>query len=295
MKSKKNPGQARQDKNYTGRFAPSPTGGLHFGSLVAAAASYLQAKACNGKWHLRIDDLDPPREEPGAKDKILTTLEAYKLFWDGPVVYQSANLDLYQEALVNLQNKNLSFNCVCTRANLKQYKIYPGFCKDKNLKPDNSAVRLKTNQSIIKIDDLVQGTKQWNLALDVGDFIIKRKDGLFAYQIAVVVDDAKLGVTEIIRGMDLIDETPKQIYLQQCLGMKTPTYGHVPLATHADGDKLSKQTHAPILKLDKKSISQSIFEVLVFLGQKPPAELAKEEANELWQWAITNWDINKLR
>lgn len=295
MKSKKNPELVRKNLNYIGRFAPSPTGGLHFGSLVTAGASYLQAKTHGGKWHLRIEDLDPPREEPRAKDKILKTLEAYHLFWDESVVYQSANLDLYQEALNQLDNQNLIFQCACTRNYLKPYQIYPGFCQNKNLSPNNTATRLKVSSRTIKVHDLVQADKQWHLTQDIGDFIIKRKDGFFAYQIAVVVDDDNLGVTEVVRGVDLINETPKQIYLQQCLNLRTPTYGHVPLVRHTDGDKLSKQTHAPELRLDQKSIGQSVFKMLVFLGQNPPAELEKAKVSELWEWGIMNWNITKLK
>lgn len=262
---------------------------------MAAAASFLQAKANNGKWHLRIEDLDPPREEKGAKDKILKTLDAYKLHWDDKVICQSHNLDLYHSVLADLKYLGLTYNCQCSRKGLQSSPIYPGICRNKNHLAKNTATRIITDNINITVADLATGDNNWRLESEVGDFIIKRKDGLFSYQLAVVVDDARFGVSEVIRGIDLIEQTPKQIYLQQLLGYITPRYGHVPLATHPDGTKLSKQTQAPELGLSQKSISGSIFTALEFLKQNPPTELKKANSNELWQWAIENWDIKRLK
>lgn len=257
---------------YIGRFAPTPSGPLHFGSLIAALGSYLQARSQQGQWRLRIDDIDPPREQPGAADDILRTLERYGLYWDGEVVYQSQRYAAYENALERLHQQNLLYPCGCSRKEIQQAGrdgpfgwIYPGTCRN-GLAHDRSslAIRIRTDERTIRFDDAVQGPQQVGLAQDIGDYVLKRADGLWAYQIAVVVDDAEAGVSEVVRGADLLDSTPRQIYLQQCLGLSTPHYAHLPVATH-HGQKLSKQNLAPAITRD--IAAPLLNRALVFLGQ----------------------------
>jgi glutamyl-Q tRNA(Asp) synthetase len=295
---------------YIGRFAPSPTGPLHFGSLIAAVASYCDAKAHHGIWLVRMEDIDKPREMPGATDGILRTLEAFGFAWDDEIVYQSQRSAMYAEALTKLQAKNLIYPCTCTRKEIADSSqmmgiegaIYPKICypKTANLSTNNfnaSANRMDTASQRINVDDAgfiafkdeIQGDISQHLAHDIGDFILKRKDGLFAYQLAVVVDDSEQGVTHVVRGADLLDSTPRQIYLQQLLGAQTPHYAHVPVATNAQGEKLSKQTLASALDTTRASIK--VFEALSFLGQHPPEAIKNATLDEVWRWAITNWQL----
>jgi len=258
-----------------GRFAPSPTGPLHFGSLVAAVASWLDARAAGGEWHLRIEDVDATRTVPGAEDEILLALEALGLHWDGPVVRQRDRTSRYEAALASLRERGLVYRCRCSRREIADSGthgidgiVYPGTCRAFALGLDiPGADRFRVDDAPVAFDDRLQGPQSQRLARDIGDFVVKRRDGLFAYQLAVVVDDADLGVTDVVRGADLLDSTPRQIALQRALGFATPRYLHVPVATRG-GEKLSKQTLAPALDADEGS--RLIARALKFLGQEVP-------------------------
>ncbi|MCF6218645.1 MAG: tRNA glutamyl-Q(34) synthetase GluQRS [Gammaproteobacteria bacterium] len=279
---------------YRGRFAPSPTGPLHFGSLVAAVGSYLAAITQKGEWHLRIEDLDPPREIPGAADAILRCLDAFGFAWHGEVIYQSQRHPAYHAALEQLQKQGLTFPCHCTRKSLSASPIYPGHCRHQENNSLPHAIRLRTlsDTPTLQFNDRLQGLQQQNITREVGDFVIKRADGLFAYQLAVVVDDAALGVTEVVRGGDLLAVTARQIYLQQKLKVTTPDYCHLPLVTHRTGEKLSKQTFAK--PLDTDNPAPHLWYALLFLGQAPPAALRQDSLSEIWQWARQNWRIEAI-
>ena len=272
---------------YVGRFAPSPTGPLHFGSLVAALASWLDARSASGRWLVRMEDLDRPRVIPGAADAILRQLEAFGLEWHGPVVYQSARLDLYRDSLRNLETH--CYPCACTRKELEDSglaldgsRIYPGTCRG-GLAPGKAprAIRVHTDAAPLRFMDRVQGEMAQSVEREVGDFVLQRADGIVAYQLAVVVDDAAQGVTDVVRGADLLDSTARQIHLQRLLGVATPRYLHVPVATNAAGEKLSKQTRAPDAGPD------DIVPALAFLGMQAPEGLL---ARELLAWATGHWD-----
>jgi len=270
---------------YIGRFAPSPTGPLHFGSLVAAVASWLDARAAGGRWLVRIEDLDRPRCVPGAADDILRTLERLGLDWDGEVVYQSKRHSLYGVALQRFQGR--TYWCNCSRREIADSSlglamdgahIYPGTCRTAALRSGRARrIRVATE---IRLRDRVQGEHVQDLEHDVGDFVLYRADGMYAYQLAVVVDDAAQGVTDVVRGADLLDSTPRQIYLQQLLGLPTPRYLHVPAAVNDAGEKLSKQTGAGPIAPTWASVSAA----LDFLGQ-PGAE-SLEEARRNWDPAL---------
>ena len=272
---------------YVGRFAPSPTGPLHFGSLVAALASWLDARRAGGRWLLRMEDLDKPRVVPGAADAILRQLEACGLGWDGPVVTQSTRLDRYRAALQDLEAH--VYPCACTRKELEDSalaidgsRIYLGTCRA-GLAAGKSAraLRLRTATEPVRFTDRVQGEISQSVANEVGDFVLRRADGVYAYQLAVVVDDAAQGVTDVVRGADLLDSTARQIHLQRLLGVATPRYLHVPVATNSVGEKLSKQTRAADAGPD------DLPRALEFLGLAPPASLAR---SELLEWAVGRWD-----
>ncbi|MCX4026342.1 tRNA glutamyl-Q(34) synthetase GluQRS [Endozoicomonas sp. SM1973] len=278
---------------YIGRFAPSPTGPLHFGSLVSAVASYLDAKANQGQWQVRIEDTDPPREQPGAASLILKALEIYGLYWDGPVVYQSKRSELYRAALTNLQTEGFSFFCTCSRRQLTGQSVYPGYCHDKALEPDDDhSIKVKTANHKVIFDDLVQGIQQCQFGVDDGDFVVFRKDGLFAYQLAVTVDDQEQGITHIVRGSDLLTSTPKQCLLQQYLGYQTPFYAHHPVINKEDGSKLSKQTFANPLPLDMPA--PQLLRALIALGHTPPKALANSSVNEIIEWGVQHWQLPKV-
>lgn len=276
----------------TGRFAPSPTGPLHFGSLVAAVASYCDARAAGGAWLLRIEDIDPPREAAGAADRILRQLETYGLTWDGPVLYQHRRTEAYVEAISRLQAQGDVFWCTCSRTDLARAgggALYPGTCRAFTAPRADAAVRLHVPAGIIRFTDRVFGPREEDVAGSVGDFVIRRRDGLFAYQLAVVVDDAAQGVTDVVRGADLLDNTPRQILLQQRLGLPTPTHAHLPLATHADGQKLSKQTFAR--EIPVPALPRLLWQALDFLGQCPPQELENALPEEIVAWAVRHWRL----
>jgi len=297
-----NPSQAvrqHHTNTYRGRFAPSPTGPLHFGSLVAAVASYLDAKSRHGSWLLRVEDLDPPREVPGATVDILRSLEKHGLLWDEAIMYQSQRQDAYHAALEKLKQQDLTYPCSCSRKEIMAQlgesglSVYPGTCRDGPTKlASQHAIRILTQWQDYGFDDRVLGSFSHNVGKAVGDFVLRRVDGWFAYQLAVVVDDAEQGITDVVRGSDLLDNTPRQIYLQQMLGVIQPSYAHLPVATNKNGEKLSKQTFAQ--PLDDNSAVVNIFKTLEFLGQNPPTELTTATINDIWQWALQRWDLARV-
>jgi glutamyl-Q tRNA(Asp) synthetase len=271
---------------YIGRFAPSPTGPLHAGSLVAAAASWLDARAAGGRWIVRIEDLDQPRAVQGAAGEILRTLERLGLRWDGAVVYQSARHSLYRDALQRLQGH--TYWCRCTRREVADSSlglaadgahIYPGTCRASAV-GEGRSLRVRTGAEAIRYRDRLQGEQAQVLERDIGDFVLYRADGLFAYQLAVVVDDALQGVTDVVRGADLLDSTPRQIFLQRLLGLRTPRYLHVPVAVNAKGEKLAKQTGAEAVPPTWDSMRRA----LRFLGQPDAANL--DQAVRQWDPAL---------
>ncbi len=316
---------------YRGRFAPSPTGPLHFGSLVAALGSCLDARQHGGEWLVRMEDLDRPREVAGAADAILRSLEEFGFEWDGSVAFQSTRAGRYETALARLNSDGLLFACSCTRKELADSMgghalsrdtrgrdravsrgavvrgaaapargaaapaelVYPGTCRN-GLAAGRlaRALRLRTTGLPIEFDDAIQGHISQNVAAEVGDFLLRRADGLFAYQLAVVVDDAEQGVTEVVRGADLLDSTPRQIYLQRLLGFPEPRYAHLPVAVNAAGEKLSKQTLAT--PLDSKHAPAALYEALRFLGQAPPAALRTQTLQAVWKWARRNWSLARV-
>lgn len=281
---------------YIGRFAPSPTGPLHFGSLVCALASFLDARHQSGRWLVRVEDIDPPREIPGATTTILQQLIDHGLIWDGDLLYQSSRLEAYRNAIENLQRASGAYYCDCPRQRITALGgIYDGHCRNRQV-TDNAAVRLQVpSQSTISFDDLIMGSNSQNLSEEVCDFVIQRRDGLFSYQLAVTIDDQFQNITHIIRGADLIDSTPRQIFLQNCLNLlsadKSPaiTYGHLPMATNSEGQKLSKQNHAAALIAGEES--QNLWLALEWLQQQPPAELKNKSVQRILDWAIGNWSI----
>jgi glutamyl-Q tRNA(Asp) synthetase len=282
--------QAPQKTSDTGRFAPSPTGDLHFGSLVAAVASYLQAKHVGGRWLIRMEDIDPPREVPGSAAAIIRDLARLGLRSDGPVLYQGRRTEAYRAAVDTLLQEGKAFSCACSRKDLPSSGRYPGTCRNglgKGKTP--RAVRLRVDSSRIEFTDLVQGGIRENLENSVGDFVIWRADGLPAYQLAVVVDDEYQGITEVVRGADLLDSTARQIFLQRCLGLATPLYAHLPLAMHSDGRKLGKRYCSD--PLASAAPAQALYLALKFLGQSPPAGMGLED---LWCWAIENWHLSSV-
>lgn len=274
--------------DYIGRFAPSPSGELHFGSLIAALGSYLQARANNGIWRVRIEDIDPPREVPGAADTILHQLEHYGLTWDGDVLWQSQRHDAYREHLAWLHSKGLSYYCTCTRARIQSAGgVYDGHCRHLNHGPENAAVRLLQHSPVTHFNDLLLGEIHADKRLANEDFIIHRRDGLFAYNLAVVVDDHFQGVTEIVRGADLIEPTVRQISLYKLFGWDVPDYIHLPLALNAQGNKLSKQNHAPALPNgDPRPV---LIDALRFLNQNVTSEWQDLRLDELLKISIDNW------
>ena len=288
----------REPARYVGRFAPSPTGPLHFGSLVAAVASYLQARALNGRWLLRIEDIEPPREQPGATGLIIEALERYGFEWDGDVAYQSASATEHGAALEILLERQLAYPCGCSRSDLADAPrgalgiIYPGTCRS-GCDAEETAIRLITTDEPIQFNDVLQGIQAQVLERESGDFVIRRRDGLVAYQLAVVVDDELQGVTEVVRGIDLMDSTPRQIWLQRLLGYRTPAYAHIPVITHEDGDKLSKLTGAPGISLDR--VASTLVAALEALQQQPPGKLDTCSVPDIWEWALVNWRIDALR
>lgn len=318
-------------RNYRGRFAPSPTGPLHFGSLVSAVGSYLEAKINRGAWLVRMEDIDLPRTVAGAADDILRTLEGFGLCWDESVLYQSQRNEAYQEALQHLQRSGVAYPCACSRKEMAdsalrgiEGQIYPGTCRNGleagkqarawRVRTDNisfprageeswergtvepesnsrlsSPIRLN---GIMEFNDALQGKITQHLESEIGDFVVLRADGLFAYQLAVVVDDAHQKITHVVRGADLLTSTSRQIYLQRMLGLNTPAYMHLPVVVNAQGEKLSKQTLAA--PVDARDASAILVRVLEFLRQQPPVELASGKPAGILQWATTHWNPEPL-
>lgn len=278
---------------YRGRFAPSPSGPLHFGSLIAAVGSYLQAKSQQGQWLVRMEDIDSPRMQAGAADGILRTLERYQLLWDGDVWVQSHRLERYQQVLDLLKQQQLTYACNCNRSRIQSLPHgYDGFCRDKQLTEGSLAWRLKAPATATVFTDQLAGDVHIPIALAAEDYILKRRDGLFAYQLVVVVDDLDQGITEVVRGADLIDLTTRQQALFQLLGAAPPDYLHLPLAVTEPGFKLSKQNHAPAVEF--WPVSDTLTSVLRFLGHPPPPELTEADAKELLTWASTEWQIRQI-
>jgi glutamyl-Q tRNA(Asp) synthetase len=285
---------------YRGRFAPSPTGPLHFGSLVAACASHLDARARGGEWLLRIEDIDRARIVPGAEDAILAMLDACGLHWDGPVVRQRDREDRYAAMLAALRARSAVYPCACTRSEIADSAVhgidgpvYPGTCRE-GITPGRTARswRLRTGDAEITFDDRIQGELAQVLSRDVGDFVLLRADGVYAYQLAVVVDDADAGITDVVRGADLLDSTPRQIHVSRQLGLWPPAYAHVPVAVDARGEKLSKQTRAAAI--DPAGAGTAVWDALAFLGQQPPAALRTAPAAAIVRWGIAHWRIDRV-
>lgn len=295
-------------KQVVGRFAPSPTGPLHLGSLVTAVGSYLMAKIHNGKWLLRIEDLDLPRQVPGAADDIIATLEMFGFEWDGDIMYQSRRLDRYRAALDALLEKGLAYACGCTRSEILRIAsapalgddalVYPGVCREGLPEGKTErAYRVKVYDELVAFEDGIAGLFAQTLSSSCGDFVVQRADGPFAYHLAVVVDDNDAGVSQVVRGADLLTSTPRQIYLQKLLGYPIPSYYHLPLVTGLDGSKLSKRDNAVSL-CDGWDVKRARGELLVgalrFLGQTPPKELSNAFPQEIFQWAIAHFELTQV-
>ena len=283
---------------YIGRFAPSPSGPLHFGSLLAAVASYAQAKTRNGQWLVRIEDIDPPREQPGADKVILGALEAYGFAWDSKVSYQSQFAERHAALVHSLLESAKAYPCSCSRRDLADARrgplgaIYPGTCRN-GCRSNDVAIRLRTNDEPIEFTDRLQGPQCQRLESESGDFIIQRRDGLIAYHLAVVADDFDQGITEVVRGVDLLDSTTRHIHLQNVLGFTTPDYLHIPVIENADGQKLSKLTGAKGISTNEAGLT--LASALAALKQRPPTDLGHQNINEIWAWALANWRPDALR
>lgn len=286
---------------YTGRFAPSPTGLLHIGSLLTALASYADARANGGRWLLRMEDLDPPREVAGAADDILRTLEAFGFEWDGAVEYQSRRHAVYEAALAGLKAAGAVYPCYCSRRQWQAEArpgvdgfVYGGRCRDAVQRPSENgktpAWRLRVPDGEIGFDDGIVGHYVQNLARDIGDFVLLRADGFWAYQLAVVADDAAQGVTHVVRGQDLLVSAPRQIWLQRCLGVPTPQYAHLPLLVNARGQKWSKQTLAPALDLARREALLRQVSAYLNLPPAPPVDRPRD----LLDWAAANWNLQNV-
>jgi glutamyl-Q tRNA(Asp) synthetase len=288
---------AAKPGNYIGRFAPSPTGPLHFGSLLAAVASYLQARTHQGRWLVRIEDIDPPRAQAGAGKQILEALNAYGFDWDGPVSYQSRSTEKHQSCVDDLLERALAYPCECSRRTLSDEPrgalgpIYPGTCRNGCGRSDVT-IRARTDNQPVSFVDPLQGPITQRLESESGDFVIKRRDGLIAYNLAVVVDDHLQDISEVVRGIDLLDSTPRHIHLQRLLGFATPDYLHIPVATNSVGQKLSKLTGAQGIPL--KNPRPQLVAALAALRQEPPPKLEQAPLTEIWNWAEVHWTLGPL-
>ena len=277
------------------RFAPSPTGPLHLGSLLAAVGSYLDARTNGARWLVRIEDLDTPRVVPGCADEQLRTLEAFGFEWDGAVLYQSSRREAYREAIARLEADGRAFRCSCSRRELgggsDDAPGYPGTCRNGPTKPGPTAVRFRVSDTPIHFDDLYQGPQDFDLTT-CGDVVIERRDGIASYQLAVVVDDEFQGVTRVIRGADLLPSTPWQMDLQAALSMSRPIYGHLPLLLEPDGSKLSKSRRS--IPLDPAQVTKGLTTTLTLLSQPPPPDLVRSTAKDVWKWALEHWSPQAL-
>ena len=279
--------------SYRGRFAPSPSGDLHFGSLIAALGSYLDAKSNQGQWLLRIEDIDPPREVPGASHAIINTLEQFGLQWDGPIVYQSQRHEFYQHQLDLILNKHRAYGCDCTRKMIMQAGgLYLGQCAHKTQLSTPHSARFANSNGISQFIDRLQGTTEVSCDFATEDFILKRKDGLFAYQLVVVLDDIEQQITDVVRGCDLLEVTSRQLTLLQYLEASPIRYLHLPLAINAQGLKLSKQNHA--MALDLKKPKQQLIKALAFLGQTIHEQYQDYTIEQLLISATNNWQISQI-
>jgi glutamyl-Q tRNA(Asp) synthetase len=286
-------------ERYRGRFAPTPSGPLHFGSLVAAVASYLEARRHGGEWLVRIDDLDPPRVAPGAADDILRTLAACGLTWDGEVVRQSRRSEAYHAALHQLRRDHLLYPCACSRRDIAdsalagvEGPVYPGTCRSGLTRQRPArALRLDTRDGSIAFEDALQGPVAQNIAADIGDFVLYRADRVFSYHLAVAIDDAQQGITDIVRGADLLPSTARQILLQRLLRLPTPRYAHLPIAVDQRGEKLSKQTGAA--PVDAGNPLPALIKSVQFLGHSPP-QAAGGSREEFWRWAMAEWRLERV-
>lgn len=278
---------------YIGRFAPSPSGPLHFGSLIAAVGSYLRARALGGQWLVRIEDIDPPREMPGAADRILRTLEAHGLHWDGELMYQSRRSERYDAILDRLIREGLCYPCSCTRKRVQSLGgLYDGHCRTQPPEPGPVALRLHNTSAVSCFEDGLLGAIQTDRPFAAEDFILKRRDGLYAYQLAVVVDDHDQGITEVVRGNDLLEATVRQLTLFAQLGWTAPAYLHLPLAVWSDGHKLSKQNHAPAL--DDQHPTANLLLALRFLGQPVEPEWAHDAPHAVLHAAVQRFELARL-
>lgn len=287
---------AAQINLIRGRFAPSPSGPLHFGSLIAAVGSFLIAKIHNAEWQVRIEDIDPPREVEGAADTILRQLEAFGLHWDGPVIYQSESIPRFQHILEELQDKELLYACNCTRKQISAVSKngrYPNICSTKDLSFSGEvAWKLRHGQADYSFYDQIQGNCNFPIDLYREDFTVKRKDGLMAYQLAVVIDDIDAGIDHVVRGSDLLDSTPRQLRLYEALGKEPPLWYHLPVAINRDGNKLSKQNHAEAIA--EHQANQLLVQALQFLGQQVPDELEGENVESIIDWALEHFSLQKI-
>jgi glutamyl-Q tRNA(Asp) synthetase len=275
-----------------GRFAPSPTGALHLGSLVAALGSYADARSRGGRWLVRMEDLDRARVREGCADRILRTLETFGLHWDGRIEYQSERTEHYREALETLTARGATFECSCSRREHDRDSGYPGTCRAAPTRSGPTAVRFRVDDVVVSVDDRLQGRCDFRLS-ERGDVIVRRRDGAFAYQLAVVVDDALQGVTDVVRGADLLDSTPWQIALQQALKLPIPDYAHLPLVTEPSGEKLAKSRRS--VPLDPASAGSQLYRALCLLQQHPPAMLESEPAPVILAWACAHWQLRPLQ
>jgi glutamyl-Q tRNA(Asp) synthetase len=273
-----------------GRFAPSPTGPLHLGSLLAATGSYLDARTQGARWLVRIEDLDTARVVPGCADEHLRVLEAFGFEWDGEILRQSTRREAYRATLAGLESAGRIFQCSCSRKELaaagEQSHGYPGTCRHGPTRPGSTARRFRVSDRPIHFDDLFQGPRDFDLTT-CGDFVVERRDGIASYQLAVVVDDAFQGVTRVVRGADLLDSTPWQLDLQTALSLPQPIYGHLPLVVEPDGAKLSKSSRT--VPLDPAQVSEGLTSTLTLLSQQPPPDLGQASIKEVWNWALTHW------
>ncbi|WP_417659780.1 tRNA glutamyl-Q(34) synthetase GluQRS [Pseudidiomarina sp.] len=270
---------------YCGRFAPTPSGPLHFGSLLAALASYLDARACGGRWFVRIEDIDEPRAVSGADAIILEQLKQHELHWDGDVWYQSRRTDVYQAALQHLTDQQLTYRCECSRKQIKALgPFYTGICRDKNLTAGNTAVRFRNDYPVLSFNDGLRGHVDIERDFAAEDFVLFRRDGLFTYQLAVVIDDIEQGITDIVRGEDLLTASSWQLNLWRYFTERSPQFKHVPLALDEHGNKLSKQNHAPAL--EKDSVIAQLCAAMQFLGLRPDKDLTPAD---LVASAVTQW------
>jgi glutamyl-Q tRNA(Asp) synthetase len=290
---------------YRGRFAPSPTGPLHFGSLVAAVGSYLCARQAGGEWLLRIEDLDTPREVPGSADLIIRSLDALGFEWTGSILRQSSRRETYEAVTQRLLNAGQAFHCSCTRSELQAAQSsvqrlldtdelrYPGGCRNGPLAPERTtSIRLFVPRGETAVSDLLQGRFTVDVSAEVGDFVIRRRDGLHAYQLAVVIDDAFQGISAVVRGADLLHSTPRQVILQRMLDLPSPMYAHLPVATDMNGIKLSKSAGAAAIDIARPTYE--LWRVLEFLQQAPPLELRRAGSATLWEWAIKHWQLERV-